>query len=50
VIDTLADLFITRGAPAHIRSDQGPESVTKAMKGWIGGVRAKAAYIEKASP
>ena len=27
VIDVLADLFIGRGAPAHIRSDQGPEFV-----------------------
>jgi transposase InsO family protein len=50
VIDTLADLFIARGAPAHIRSDQGPEFVAAAVKGWIEGVGAKTAYIEKASP
>ena len=50
VIDTLADLFITRGAPVHIRSDQGPEFVAEAVKGWIAGVGAKTAYIEKASP
>ena len=25
VIDVLADLFITRGTPTHIRSDNGPE-------------------------
>jgi transposase InsO family protein len=25
VIDALADLFIARGTPAHIRSDNGPE-------------------------
>jgi transposase InsO family protein len=50
VIDTLADLFIARGAPAHIRSDQGPEFVATAVKGWITGVGAKTAYIEKASP
>jgi hypothetical protein len=29
VIDTLADLFIACGAPAHIRSDQGPEFVAE---------------------
>src|ERR671938_360721 len=29
VIDVLADLFIARGAPAHIRSDNGPEFVAK---------------------
>ena len=50
VIDTLADLFIARGAPAHIRSDQGPEFVAEAVKSWIEGVGAKTAYIEKASP
>ena len=50
VIDVLADLFIARGAPAHIRSDQGPEFVAEAVKGWIEGVGAKTAYIEKASP
>jgi hypothetical protein len=30
VIDTLSDLFILRGVPGHIRSDNGPESVAKA--------------------
>jgi transposase InsO family protein len=49
-IDTLADLFIVRGAPAHIRSGQGPEFVADAVKVWIEGVGAKTAYIEKASP
>jgi len=30
VIDVLSDLFILRGIPAHIRSDNGPEFVAKA--------------------
>ncbi|MDT8315431.1 IS3 family transposase [Roseomonas mucosa] len=50
VIDTMADLFVARGTPAHIRSDQGPEFVAEAVKGWIEGVGARTAYIEKASP
>jgi transposase InsO family protein len=50
VIDVLADLFIARGIPAHIRSDQGPEFVADAVKGWIAGVGATTAYIEKGSP
>jgi putative transposase len=50
VIDVLADLFIARGAPGHIRSDQGPEFIAEAVKGWIEGVGAKTAFIEKASP
>lgn len=40
----------TREALAHIRSDQGPEFGAEAVKGWIEGVRAKTAFIEKASP
>jgi putative transposase len=50
VIDVLADLFVARGVPAHIRSGQGPEFVAEAVKGWIAGVGAATAFIEKASP
>jgi transposase InsO family protein len=50
VIDVLADLFLTHGTPAHIRSDQGPEFVAEAVKAWVAGVGAQTAYIEKASP
>ncbi len=50
VIDVLAALFIARGVPAHIRSDNGPECVAKAVRGWISGIGAKTAYIEPGSP
>ena len=50
VIETLADLFLLRGVPAHIRSDQGPEFIAEAVKGWIGAVGAQTAYIERGSP
>src|SRR6202012_76007 len=50
VIDVLSDLFILRGVPAHIRSDNGPEFVAKAVQEWITAVGAKTAYIEKGSP
>ena len=50
VIDVLADLFIGRGVPGHIRSDNGPEFVAKAVQGWITGIGAKTAYIEPGSP
>ena len=50
VIDVLADLFITRGTPGFIRSDNGGEFTAKAVKGWITGVRASTAYIEPGSP
>jgi putative transposase len=50
VIDVLADFFILRGIPAHIRSDNGPEFVAQALREWIAAVGAKTAYIEPGSP
>lgn len=50
VIDVLSDLFILRGVPEHIRSDNGPEFVAKAVQGWISAVGAKTAYIAPGSP
>ena len=50
VIEVLADLFLVRGVPEHIRSDQGPEFIAKAVKDWIAAVGAKTAYIETGSP
>lgn len=50
VIDVLCDLFICRGIPSHIRSDNGPEFVAKAVQTWISAVGAKSAYIAPGSP
>jgi len=50
VIDVLSDLFILRGVPGHIRSDNGPAFVAKAVQGWIAAVGAKTAYNEPGSP
>lgn len=50
VIDTLSDLFILRGVPGFIRSDNGPEFVAKAVRDWIAAVGARTAYIEPGSP
>lgn len=50
VIDVLSDLFILRGIPGHIRSDNGPEFVAKALRQWIAAVGARTAYIEPGSP
>lgn len=50
VIDVLADLFILRGIPSHIRSDNGPEFVATVLREWIAAVGAKTAYIEPGSP
>jgi putative transposase len=44
VIDVLSDLFILRGVPGHIRSDNGAEFIAKAVQEWI------TAYIAPGSP
>ena len=50
VIDVLSDLFIMRGVPEHIRSDNGPEFIATAVQRWIKAVGAKTAYIMPGSP
>jgi len=50
VIDALSDLFILRGVPGYIRSDNGPEFVAQAVRNWIAAVGARTAYIEPGSP
>ena len=50
VIDVLSDLFILRGVPDHIRSDNGPEFIAKALRDWLVAVGATTAYIMPGSP
>ena len=49
VINTLTVLFIVRGVPACICSDNGPEFIVEAVRLWIKGVGAKTAYSEPGS-
>ena len=50
VIDVLSDLFSRRRVPGHIRSDNGPEFIAKAVRDWITAVGSKSAYIRPGSP
>ena len=50
VIETLAELMVSRGVPDHIRSDNGPEFTARAVWEWLGRVGAKTLYIEPGSP
>lgn len=50
VIDALSDLFILRGVPAFVRSDNGPEFVAQAVRDGIAAVGAATACIEPGSP
>jgi transposase InsO family protein len=50
VIDELFNLFIFRGIPEHIRSDNGPEFTAKAVRKWLNRLGVKTLYIEPGSP
>ncbi len=50
VIETLRYLLEVRGAPEHIRSDNGPEFIAKALRAWLAESGVKTLYIEPGSP
>ena len=50
VIETMADVMLTRGVPEHIRSDNGAEMTAKVVRGWFARLGAKTLYIEPGSP
>jgi putative transposase len=50
VIDKLFNLFILRGIPEHIRSDNGPEFTAKAIREWLNRIGIKTLFIEPGSP
>ena len=50
VIDKLYDLFLFRGVPEHIRSDNGPEFTARAIRQWLGRMAVKTLFIEPGSP
>ncbi len=43
-------LFAVRGTLQHIRSDNGPELVTKAVRSWLERAAFKTLFISTASP
>ena len=43
VIEALCELFVTRGVPAHVRSDNGPEFVAESLRQWLAAVGARTA-------
>ena len=49
-IEALTDLFILRGVPEFIRSDDGPEFIAEKVRAWISAVGARTAFIEPGSP
>jgi len=50
VLEQLYWLFLLRGTPEHIRSDNGPEFTAKAVRQWLERVGVKTLFIEPGSP
>ncbi|MAE51745.1 MAG: IS3 family transposase, partial [Micavibrio sp.] len=50
VLEALGNLFVTRGLPDHIRSDNGAEFTAIAVREWLGKMEVKPTYIEPGSP
>lgn len=50
VLAVLGRLFISRGVPDHIRSDNGGEFAAKAVRNWLAEMGVKTLFIEPGSP
>jgi len=50
VLDVLRDLFLIRGVPKHIRSDNGPEFIADAVRRFLDDTGIDTLYIEPGSP
>jgi putative transposase len=50
VMEQLYELFLLRGVPEHIRSDNGSEFTAKAVRKWLADLGVKTLYIEPGSP
>ena len=45
VIEVLTELFIERGVPVHIRSDNGPEFIARRVRNWLKRLRGFDHYL-----
>jgi len=50
VLHRLGWLFVHRGVPEHIRSDNGPEFTAEAVRSWLGRLGVGTLFIEPGSP
>ncbi len=50
VLETLAELFVPHGLPAHIRSDNGPEFTAELVRLWLEALAVETLFIEAGSP
>lgn len=50
VIEAISECMKRRGAPKHIRSDNGPEFISKAIRRWLERAKVETLYVEPGSP
>lgn len=50
VIGVLASIMLERGVPQNIRSDNGPEFVAEAIRGWLGSIGVSTLFIGPGAP
>ncbi len=50
VLEALTGLFVSRGTPVYLRSDNGPEFTAKAVRNWLARLNVQTLFIEPGSP
>lgn len=50
VIYALGELFVQRGVPTHVRSDNGPEFIAAKLRLWFEHLELKPLFIQPGSP
>ena len=50
VKEQLCELFLKRGLPEHIRSDNGPEFTARKVRDWLASIGVQTQFIEPGSP
>lgn len=50
VLDVLSELMLIRGTPRHIRSDNGPEFIARAIREFLAQTGVETLYIEPGAP
>lgn len=50
IIEVLSGLFVLKGTPCYLRSDNGSEFTAKRLREWLKTVEVSTAYIEPGSP
>ena len=50
VLDQLTELFLTRGIPDYIRSDNGSEFTARVVRAWLARLRVRPLYMMTESP